>query len=195
MFYSAGRIELYHGPAESALRLFQFGQPAALSSNLPRLRALLEINEARAYAKLGAADHARRAMSSAVERFHEAVDEEQPSWLRFFNSAELHGATGIVWAALGDEQRAIAAMRKSLADRPEHAVLYRTFDMAELAACHVRNGDIGEGVRIGTAAVEAVQTLRSRRARARLVPLLLATRRGSAGVRALHASITKLVRG
>ncbi len=195
LFYSAGRMELYHGPAESALRLFQFGQPAALSSNLPRLRALLEINEARAYAKLGAADHAKRAMSSAIERFHEAADGDQPAWLRFFDSAELYGAAGIVWSALGDEQCAIAALRRSLGVRSEHAVLYRTFDLAELAACHVRNGDISEGTRMGAAAVEAATTLRSRRARLRLTPLFLATRRGSSEVRALHASIAALLRG
>jgi transcriptional regulator with XRE-family HTH domain len=191
LFYCAGRMELYHGPPDSALRLFQFGQSLVLATGLPRLRALLEIHEARAYAQLGSAEHARRAMSSAIELFHEEVTEA-PEWLNFFDAAELYGAAGMVWRTLGEEDRAIAALRRSLAERPDNAILYRTFDQAELAACHLRAGDISEGIRIGAAAVETARDLHSQRARTRLRPLLAATARGGRTTRSLHVSIAEL---
>lgn len=194
LFYSAGRMQLYHGPPDVALRLFQFGCPAALASGLPRLRTLLEINEARAYAKLGAAQQARSAVSAAFESFGEAAADEQPEWLRFFDAAELYGAAGLVWVGLGDEQRAISALRKSLGERPQHAALYRAFDAAELAACHLRNGDIGEGLRVGAAAVETVPALHSRRARTRLTPLLDAARRGGSSARSLYERVAEVQR-
>jgi transcriptional regulator with XRE-family HTH domain len=193
LFYCAGRMELYHGPPDSALRLFQFGQSLALPAGLPQLRALLEINEARAYAQLGSEDHARRAMSSAIELFHEDVTDV-PEWLNFFDAAELYGAAGMVWRTLGDEDRAIAAFRRSLAGRADNSILYRTFDQAELAACHLRAGDISEGVRVGTAAVETARDLHSRRARTRLRVLLAATARGGRATRSLRVSIAELCR-
>jgi transcriptional regulator with XRE-family HTH domain len=192
LFYSAGRMQLYHGPPDVALKLFQFGYPAALASGRPRLRALLEINEARAYAALGASQQSRSAMSSAVELFGE--DADGPGWLRFFDVAELYGAAGMAWIGLGDEQRAIAALRKSLAARPAATALYRAFDTAELAACHLRNGDIGEGIRVGIAALDEVEPLRSRRARTRLTPLLVAAGRGGAVARSLYERVADVQR-
>lgn len=192
LFYCAGRMQLYHGPPDVALKLFQFGYPAALASGLSRLRALLEINEARAYALLGVAARARSAVSAAVELF--GVDADGPEWLRFFDVAELYGAAGMVWIGLGDEQRAITTLRKSLAARPAHAVLYRAFDTAELAACHLRNGDIGEGIRVGADALTSVELLHSRRARTRLTPLLVAAKRSGAATRPLHERAAELQR-
>lgn len=188
LLYTAGRMEQYHGPPDAALRLFQFGYPAALASGSPRLCALLEVREARCYAVMGSRDAAQRAASLAVDNFHSGT--EQPEWLRFFDESELYAAVGVTWAALGDENKAVAALRRSLRCRDGQSILYRSFDLAELAACHLRNGDVDEGVRIGAKALDLVDQLNSKRARDRLEPLRQAACRGGRETREIVARIT-----
>jgi tetratricopeptide (TPR) repeat protein len=178
LFYCAGRMEQYHGPPDAALRLFQFGYPVALASRSSRLCALLEVREARCYAVMGNRDSAERALSLAVENFH--AEGELPEWLKFFDEAELLAAVGVTWAELGGWDKAVAALRRSLRHRGDDYALARSFDLAELATCHLRSGDVDEGVRVATRSLNLVDQLNSRRARDRLAPLERAARRGGA---------------
>lgn len=176
LFYCAGRMEQYHGPPDAALRLFQFGYPVALASRSPRLCALLEVREARCYAVMGNRESAERLLGQAVENFHAGGD--LPEWLKFFDESELLAAVGVTWAELGEWGKAVPALRRSLRQRGDDYALARSFDLAELATCHLRSGDIDEGVRVATRSLELVVQLNSRRARDRLDPLEHAARFG-----------------
>ncbi|WP_285753244.1 helix-turn-helix transcriptional regulator [Lentzea sp. NBRC 105346] len=173
LLYTAGRVEQYHGPPDVALRLFQLGYP--LSSDQPRLRALLEVREARCYAAMSMRQEAQRSVAMAIEHFH--AESEVPAWLRFFDESELYAAIGLTWAGLGEHDKAVAALRRSLRSRPADQVLNRAFDLSELAACHLRGGDHNEGMKVARQALELVAQLNSKRARDRLVPLQRAAER------------------
>ncbi|GHH56863.1 helix-turn-helix domain-containing protein [Lentzea cavernae] len=189
LFYCAGRMEQYHGPPDAALRLFQFGYPVALASRSPRLCALLEVREARCYAVMGNRESAERALSSAMENFH--AEGDLPVWLEFFDEAELLAAVGVTWAELGEWTRAVAAIRRSLRHRGDGVALARSFDLAELATCHLRSGDVDEGVRVATRSLDLVEQLNSNRARDRLGPLERAARRGGSETSSVVHRITE----
>jgi tetratricopeptide (TPR) repeat protein len=192
LFYCAGRMEQYHGPPDAALRLFQFGYPVALASRSPRLCALLEVREARCYAVMGNRESAERSLSLAVENFH--ADGELPDWLTFFDESELLAAVGVTWGELGAWDKAVAALRRSLRRRGDGHALACSFDLAELATCHLRSGDVDEGVRVASRSLDLVGQLNSRRARDRLAPLERAARRGGRETLGVVERITE-VRG
>ncbi|MEU0884775.1 hypothetical protein ABZ345_39800 [Lentzea sp. NPDC005914] len=176
LFYCAGRMEQYHGPPDAALRLFQFGYPLALASRSPRLCALLEVREARCYAVMSNRESAERSLALAQENFHAEGDVRE--WLEFFDESELLAAVGVTWAELGEWGKAVAALRRSLRLRGGDNALARSFDLAELATCHLRSGDVDEGVRVATRSLDLVGRLNSKRARDRLDPLDRAARFG-----------------
>ncbi|MCP2249532.1 hypothetical protein LX86_008317 [Lentzea aerocolonigenes] len=192
LFYCAGRMEQYHGPPDAALRLFQFGYPVALASRSPRLCALLEVREARCHAVMGNRESAERSLSLAVENFH--AEGELPDWLTFFDESELLAAVGVTWGELGAWDKAVAALRRSLRQRGDGFALASSFDLAELATCHLRSGDVDEGVRVATKSLDLVGQLNSKRARDRLEPLERAARRGGSETLGVVRRITD-VRG
>lgn len=190
LFYCAGRMEQYHGPPDAALRLFRFGYPVALASKSPRLCALLEVREARCYAVMGNRESAERSLSLATENFH--ADGDFPEWLEFFDEAELLAAIGVTWAELGEWGKAVAALRRSLRHRGDGFALARSFDLAELATCHLRSGDVDEGVRVAARSLDLAEQLNSRRALDRLRPLDRAARRGGGETFGVVQRITEI---
>jgi tetratricopeptide (TPR) repeat protein len=125
---------------------------------------------------MGNRESAERSLALAVENFH--AEGAVPEWLKFFDESELLAAVGVTWAELGDWDKAVAALRRSLRQRTDDHALARSFDLAELATCHLRNGDVDEGVRVATRSLDLVGQLNSRRARDRLGPFERAARRG-----------------
>jgi transcriptional regulator with XRE-family HTH domain len=187
LLYTAGRAERHHGANDAALQLFQLGYVPALEGKSMLLLALLEINAATSYAKLGVRDAAMRTLSMARDHFYQAEKAAVSAWLTWINEAELLAMEGVTWAALHDEQRAIGALKASLRHRGNDAVVYKSFSLAEVAAAHLRNGDISLGVRLGHTALDLVETLNSTRARDRLAPLhAAATRSGKSAAALTH---------
>ncbi|MCP2261785.1 hypothetical protein LX15_005512 [Streptoalloteichus tenebrarius] len=169
---TAARVEMHNGSPDTALQLLHFGYTPALATRSSLLIALMECKIAGAYAKLGAREPAVRALATARESFDRAADEEKPSWLgSFFTRASLAGAEGVAWASLGEEESAINSLTTAVRARGDNSPLAQSFELAELGAAHLRNGDVHEGIRIGMKALDLVGPLRSQRARDRLVPL------------------------
>jgi tetratricopeptide (TPR) repeat protein len=187
LLYTAGRAERHHGADDAALQLFQLGYFPALAGKSMLLLALLEINAATAYAKLGVRDAAMRTLSMARDHFYQADQAAVSARLTWINEAELLAMEGVAWAALHDEQRAIGALKASLRHRDNGAVVYKSFSLAEVAAAHLRNGDISLGARLGHTALDLVDTLNSTRARDRLAPMhAAATRSGKTAADLTH---------
>ncbi|GGM61249.1 XRE family transcriptional regulator [Longimycelium tulufanense] len=170
LLYTAGRVETHYGAPDAALQLYQLAHVPAMGARMPLLLALLEINQARAYAQLHARDAALRAIDNAREHFERATPDNTPRWMRF-GLPQLAVAEGLAWAHLGNEDRAIIALRACLSSKNQTNVRRNSIDLTELAAAHLRNGDIGEGSRLGMKALDLAGTLRSQRTRDRLVPL------------------------
>ncbi|WP_143173904.1 hypothetical protein [Streptoalloteichus hindustanus] len=169
---TSARVEMHNGTPDTALQLLQLGYTPALAARSSLLIALMECKIAGAYAKLGARDPVVRALATARESFDRVPHEESPSWLEFFfTRASLAGAEGVAWASLGEEERAINALTEALRKRGDESPLAQSFELAELGAAHLRNGDTNEGVRIGMKSLDLVGPLRSQRARDRLKPL------------------------
>ncbi|WP_143173905.1 hypothetical protein [Streptoalloteichus hindustanus] len=173
LLYTAGRAERHSGDDRSALHLFQLGHSPATAARSWRLLALMEINSAVAWAKLGMRDLAVQSHARACEHFALAQDASA-DWLGWIDSGEIRAMEGVMWATLSEEERAISALVTSLRHRGDSAPVYSAFSLAELATAHLRNGDINEGVRVGMNAVDLVEPLRSQRARDRLAPLRVA---------------------
>ncbi|SHE57828.1 helix-turn-helix domain-containing protein [Streptoalloteichus hindustanus] len=177
LLHNAGCIERHGGAPDAALRLFSLGHLSASNIGCPRLLALLEINEAWAHAQLGNREQATRAIASARDNFARGETENTPPWLSWFTLAEVRSVEGVTWVALGEETKAVSSLREALRNRTNANLLSQSFELAELGATHLRDGDLSEGVRLGMKSLDLVGPLRSQRARDRLAPLQTAALR------------------
>jgi transcriptional regulator with XRE-family HTH domain len=100
--YCTGRLQLYQGRNEEALRLFQLGQISALESRSGLALTLLAANEAWAHAALGDTHQALGALGRAKAAFGsvDSGDAVVPPWLGFVDTAELQSLVALTHAEL-----------------------------------------------------------------------------------------------
>lgn len=178
ILYCTGRLHLHQEHPQDALRFFQLGQIAAQESGCGLAVAMLCVNEAWAYATLGAS-HTQLALKSlgrAQDEFARADPDTVPGCLRFFGRADLSASTGVVQSVLSSSvpeygEVAVASLLSSLSDRGDDMARSRTFELTALATVHLREGDVGLGVQAGHEAVGNAERVRSRRVLDRLAPL------------------------
>jgi transcriptional regulator with XRE-family HTH domain len=199
--YCLGTAHLHHGWSGQALRLFQLGQVAAQESGCGRAVAMLHANLAWAHAVGGDAGQALACIGRARDEYGRAEREESPSWLRFFDSAELQGVCGATLASLPDqtpELRADAIDRLSLSVAMRELTLVRSriFDMTFLARLLIEDGAVQQGIQVGHEAVDAAAHVRSQRVIDRCAPLraVLAARPSDNDARELAERIKALAR-
>jgi len=174
--YCLGRLHLHHGWNVQALRLFHVGQVAAQESGHGRAVAMLHINLAWAHAVLGDGRQALACIGRARDEYGRSEHEPTPTWLSFFDSAELQALRGMTLAHLPDptpQQRAEAIERFSFstAVRSQPFARSRTFDLIALAWLLIDSGEVDHGLRVGHEALDSATTIRSQRVIDRLAPL------------------------
>ncbi|MEZ0066459.1 hypothetical protein ABIA32_002469 [Streptacidiphilus sp. MAP12-20] len=141
----AARQMVHLGRAGDALDLMRVAEAGAGGGTLPRTRAMLRTVEAWAHASLGHSQATRRTLGEAEDLFAQDNGEPGPSWLQFFDLADLHGMQALTYRTLADHEPAAAALAQ------RHAVLAlqlregghdrsRLFDHISMAsACYLSN--------------------------------------------------------
>ncbi|MGH8920165.1 MAG: hypothetical protein ACRD0H_17840 [Actinomycetes bacterium] len=161
---SLGRIELYAGQPNEALKFFQLGAATAPS---PLLRTILEYDCAWALGLLGLADEAVTALRRAHDSYRAAGDEPR-QWANF--AAALPHVEGCTYLALGRFDRATVAFASAV-DGARHAVGCSVDNFGRLAAAQLRCGELRSGLDTARHTLELVKDLRSVSVVGRLAPL------------------------
>ena len=132
-------------------------------------RARLHTARARALAKLGRAQDAVTAVGVADEEFSHARPADTPPWMATYDDAVHSGEAGHALWELGVYGQFVIEARRRLAatlsGHGEELVRLRAMSQTKLASLIMVTGDPREAAALGTQALDAVGTLRSRRAR------------------------------
>lgn len=176
VLYRMGRVHLHRGLHQDALKFFQLGQIAAQDAGCELTVAMLCANEAWAYALLGDSTQALKSIGRSQDEFARADPASAPGWVRFFGTADLHASIGVVHAMLPNRtthyrSAAVEGFARSLQIRGPEMARSRTFELTELAAIHLVDGDVDQGAKVGHEAVDLAEQIRSVRVTDRLAPL------------------------
>ncbi|MFF8601590.1 tetratricopeptide repeat protein [Streptomyces sp. NPDC015232] len=161
------------GRYREAVRAAQAGLRAAAPLASDRLRALLTLREAGAWAGLGDRAACAEALGRAHAHFGRGPGDGDPEWMSFFGEPELEAQEALCWALLGDWSRAARhAQRAAVLQDPHFArnlALYR----AQLAVNLARAGRPDEAAAEVRRVEESLEGVES----ARIRGLLAETRR------------------
>lgn len=165
------RQMLYAGHPHDALELVRFAQDGSQGESGPRVRAMLHTREAWAFAALGRFAAFKRATEQAKQELADAGPQTDPSWIAYFDRAELAGVTGgrLLELARADTRahadQAVAAIREALALRGPEAGRSNALDRLGLAEAYFLSGDVQAACGEIHTAVEAAERVRSGRVR------------------------------
>jgi hypothetical protein len=107
-------LSRYRDRPREAVQFIQLAQRRATGWASPRLAAVLASREAASWAQLGEAATSRKAMHRADHTFHPDMQQDDPTWINFFNSAELAATRATASSYLGRVDQAIAAMQSAV---------------------------------------------------------------------------------
>ncbi|WP_354640594.1 tetratricopeptide repeat protein [Kitasatospora camelliae] len=156
------------GRPREALRAAQAGQSAARRLSSARLRSLLAMREAGAWAVLGDRSACERSLALAHTLFDRGGSAEDPEWMSFYGEAELAGLEAQCWSALGEWDLASDRAVRAMDLQDPHFVRNRALYTAELAHDRLGRGDLAGAGEHGTAAVALLGQVRSARIRGML---------------------------
>jgi hypothetical protein len=155
-------------PAD-ALDLMRVAESGSGEHTLPRTRAMLRTVEAWAHASMGHAQATRRALGEAEDLFAQDKGEPGPSWLQFFDRADLHGMEALAYRTLADHDPAAAPLahyhaQQAIALRSGGKERSKLFDYLSLAsACYIsdRPDEAGTYARLALASVKEMSSHRT----------------------------------
>jgi len=155
---------------QRAVQYAQAGQRAAARRGGPRLKALLLSREAQAHGArqdhVATTDALRRA-----ERAFGRANGQDPTWTAFFTDAELAGAAGSAFRALGANHQGVRHLQDAtvIFGRPRNRASW----MLQLASAFAHAGDVAQACAVAEETLPVVSDLTSTRVR-RHVPRLVA---------------------
>ncbi|MGH3515941.1 MAG: helix-turn-helix domain-containing protein [Haloechinothrix sp.] len=185
VLYRMGRVYLHQEAADDALKLFQLGQIAAQESGSELAVAVLCANEAWAYAMMHNEKQAMKLLGRTRDEFARADLDGAESWVRFFNQTDVHAMIGTVHTVLAQTtdvahtKYAIPALTRAIDDYGDEMARSKTFNLSALATNHLLDGDIDQGARVGRAALDCAEGLKSARIRDRMNPMKIEAERRS----------------
>ncbi|MEU1628217.1 transcriptional regulator [Streptomyces sp. NPDC020096] len=170
------------GHYEEALELVQLAQYGARRQASPATRSMLAALEARFQAILGTLDDSERSAGQAEETFTRVLFADEPSYMAFFDEAELSATLGVAHqiAAKHDDdatrrarraEKALSRLGTALSLRPEHRVRSQVFDHIGLARTHLTVGALDGALQETATAVSYIDTIGSKRVADRLIEL------------------------
>ncbi|MEV1249897.1 hypothetical protein [Nonomuraea sp. NPDC049750] len=182
---SMARQAIWCGDADNGLTLVEFAMVRA-DRLTPAERAMLRSAQARAFAKLGRAQEAWRAVEDADTEFDRIRPSEEKPWMRYYDAAQHSGDTGHalfdlvidgmivgkptdgkpVGETVNERYLGEASMRLTNAVTGHSAAYVRSRAISgiKLASLTMATGDPEEAASIGGRAVTDAGTVRSRRA-------------------------------
>jgi len=98
------------------------------------------VTKARAYGSAGKADSCRAALEEGEVAASQAVPEDAPPFLYYFDPSVMAGAQGIAFALLGDASSAQAALERSIAALPADFVRDKAFYCAWIHRARIGSG-------------------------------------------------------
>ncbi|WP_129842387.1 tetratricopeptide repeat protein [Streptomyces sp. RFCAC02] len=164
-FCNAAYLALDTDRPHEAVRAAQAGQQAARGLGWPRLRSLLALREAGAWAALGDRGGCVQALSRARSAYGQEAAEAAPEWMTFFGDAEAASLEAGCWAALGDTARAVEHSRRAVAAAlaEPHFARNTALYSAELAERLAADGRPEEAAAYGGRALDLMSQVRSSR--------------------------------
>ncbi len=200
ILYRMGRVYLHKESPDDALKMFQLGQIAAQESGSELAVAVICANQAWAYALMGHKEQTMKLINRTRDEFSRADVSKAEDWVKFFNETDVYAMIGTVHTVLAQTSDpshtkfAIPALTKAIEAYGDDYLRSKAFNLSALATNHMLEGDVDHGARVGRAAVELAETLKSTRVKDRLKPLLAeaSKRRNNADARDLAEQITNL---
>ncbi|WP_026360503.1 helix-turn-helix transcriptional regulator [Amycolatopsis nigrescens] len=177
VLYRMGRVYLHQDAPNDALKLFQLGQIAAQESGSELAVAILCANEAWAYAMMENDEQAMKLLGRSKDEFARADLANAESWARFFNETDVYAMIGTVHTVLAQKvdvahtTYAIPALTRAIDSYGDDMARSKTFNLSALATNHLLDGDIDQGARVGRAALDSADGLKSARIRDRMRPM------------------------
>ncbi|MFC1412708.1 hypothetical protein ACEZCY_27325 [Streptacidiphilus sp. N1-12] len=192
----AARQMVHLGRPNDALDLMRVAEAGSGEDTLPRTRAMLRTVEAWAHASMGRSQATRRTLGEAEDLFAQDNGEPGPSWLQFFDRADLHGMEALAYRTLAEHDPSAAPLAQYHALQ---AIDLRTgghdrsmlFDRLSLAsACYIANKP-EEASKYAALALKSTSEMSSRRTWDRLREMYRLTGRYAqlSDVRELRADI------
>jgi hypothetical protein len=153
---------VYLGRPAEAVDLARAAQATAKRAGLPTLRAECYVMEAHGHAASNDARACAQALTEAETAFGQAVREDDPVWLRYFDEAYLAARMSHCFRALGEPGHAERYARRSL-HMDGRFVRGKTFNLALLATALAEQDHVEESCAVGIQAVHLAAGLRSAR--------------------------------
>ena len=184
------------GLHDHAANLARAAQRGARSHATPTAMALFHAMEARALAGRGDRRGCEAALVEADRWFEQRSPENDPSWMRYFDAAELAAEFSHSYRDLGMWDRAVEHGLVAAYDADPLYARSISFCRMVLVAGHVGGGEVEQGVTLALAAVQGVTGLRSARVREYLRELSarLDPYRRHQLVAEFHAQVDRLLR-
>jgi hypothetical protein len=141
----AARQMVHLGRPVDALDLMRVAESGSGEPTLPRTSAMLRTVEAWAYASMGRSQATRRTLGEAENLFAQDTGEPGPSWLQFFDRADLHGMEALTYRTLAEHDPSAAPLAQFHAQqaidlRGEGHDRSKLFDYLSMAsACYLAN--------------------------------------------------------
>ncbi|WP_042410989.1 hypothetical protein [Streptacidiphilus carbonis] len=153
------------GRPREAVRAAQAAHQVALGLGSQRLRSLLAMREAGAWAQLQDRGACRRSLLLAHQLYAAGPAEADPEWMSFYGDAELAGLEAQCWSALGEWERAEGCARSAIELQQPHFVRNRALYTAELAHDQLGRGELAAAADSGCQVVSLLGEVRSTRIR------------------------------
>ncbi|WP_131785197.1 hypothetical protein [Protofrankia symbiont of Coriaria ruscifolia] len=157
-----GHQALYLGRPMDAIDLALAAQQSAKRSKIFSLLAESYTLEAHSHAVRGDRRACFSAMALAEQAFDRANPENEPEWIRYFDSAYMSAKFAHCLRDLGAAKEAEPYALRSL-DMKQNYVRGRSFNMALLASIYGSCGEVDQACAMGTETIQIMQTLNSRR--------------------------------
>ncbi len=149
--------------SREAVSLARAGQDAAAGWATPRVAALLAAREARARAALRDESGFRKAMTQAKRSFEGGFHDDDPSWVTWFNTAELVADEGTGFGELEKHDRAERLLRDALDAQEADYQRNRAIRIPQLATTMFRQGDIAPAAELASGVVPLFEEVSSTR--------------------------------
>jgi transcriptional regulator with XRE-family HTH domain/tetratricopeptide (TPR) repeat protein len=189
-------LEIDRKSQAEAIRYAEVAAKRATGASSRTLCASTASTKARAYGHAGRTNACKAALAEAEAAASEAVPEDAPHFLYYFDQSTVRGHRGIALSLLGESKSAQAALEQTVASIPAIYVRDKAYYCVCLAMSLAGAGEIPEACRVGNEVVDLLNQASSRRTTQHLQELdakLVARHRSMPEVRELHERVLLVV--